>query len=80
MLKRVDVAAYDTFKAAMDDAFEPGVKVLGLNEGGVGWSLDEHNESLISDEMKAAVEQASEDIKSGKIQVHDYMSDSSCPY
>ncbi len=80
MLKRVDVAAYDTFKSAMDDAFEPGVKVMGLSEGGVGWSMDEHNEALLTDEMKAAVEQASADIKSGKIQVHDYMSDSACPY
>lgn len=80
MLKRVDVAAYDTFKSAMDDKFEAGVKVLGLNEGGVGWSLDENNESLLTDDMKAAVEKASNDIKSGTVEVHDYMSDSSCPY
>ena len=30
MLKRVDVAAYETFKDAMDGNFSSGVKILGL--------------------------------------------------
>ena len=76
MLKRVDVAAYNAYKEAMDGTWKPGFKVLGLAEEGVGWALDENNESLISDEMKAAVKQASDDILAGKITVHDYMSDS----
>jgi len=80
MLKRVDVAAYNAYKEAMDGTWEPGFKVLGLAEEGVGWALDENNESLISDEMKAAVKQASEDILAGKITVHDYMSDNACSY
>jgi len=29
--------------------------------------------------MKAAVDKATADIKSGKVQVHDYMADSACP-
>ena len=45
MLKRVDVAAYNAFKEAMDDSWEPGIKVLGLAEDGVGWALDEHTEN-----------------------------------
>lgn len=80
MLKRVDVAAYNTFKSAMDGTWKPGITVLGLKENGVGWALDENNAKLISDEMKAAVKTASDDIISGKIAVHDYMSDSKCPY
>ena len=80
MLKRVDVAAYNAYKEAMDGTWEPGFKVLGLAEEGVGWALDENNASLISDEMKAAVKQASDDILAGKITVHDYMSDSACSY
>jgi basic membrane protein A len=79
MLKRVDVAGYETFKTAMDDVWKPGIQVLGLAEGGVGWALDENNEKLITPEMKAAVEQARADIISGKIKVHDYTSDNSCP-
>ena len=74
MLKRVDVAVYNAFKTTMDGTYETGVFTLGLAEDGVGWSLDEHNESLISADMKAAVEQAKADIISGKINVVDVSS------
>jgi len=80
MLKRVDVAAYTAYKEAMDGTWAPGFKVLGLAEEGVGWALDENNASLITDDMKAAVEQASADILAGSITVHDYMSDNACSY
>jgi len=80
MLKRVDVAAYQTLKDAMDGKFSAGVVSLGLAENGVDWALDENNASLVTPEVKAAVEQAKADIIAGKIQVHDYESDSSCPF
>ena len=79
MVKRVDVAAYNAFKDAQDGKFTPGIQVLGLAEGGVGWALDEHNESLITDDMKAAAAKAEKGIVDGTIQVHDYMADNSCP-
>jgi len=79
MLKRVDVAAYNVFKDAMDDNWSAGIQVLGLAEEGVGWALDEHNADLVTDEMKAAVEKAREAIVGGEITVHDYTSDNSCP-
>ena len=71
MLKRVDVAVYNAFKSTIDGNYETGVFTLGLAEDGVGWALDEHNASLITDEMKAKVEQAKADIISGKISVTD---------
>ena len=80
MLKRVDVAAYDTFMDAKEGRFTAGVQTLGLAEGGVDWALDSHNAQLITPEMKAAVEQARRDIIAGKIKVHNYESDSACPY
>jgi basic membrane protein A len=80
MLKRVDVAAYQTLKDAMDGNFTPGVVALGLAEDGVDWALDEHNASLVSAEVKAAVEKAKADIISGAIVVHDYEADSACPF
>ena len=80
MLKRVDVAVTTAFKEAGDDAtFKPGISVLGLAESGVGYSLDEHNASLISDDMKAKVDDLSAQIQSGALVVHDYTSDSTCP-
>jgi basic membrane protein A len=60
--------------------FTAGLQMLGVAEGGVDWALDENNASLITSEMKAAVEQARADIISGKVTVHNYESDSACPY
>jgi basic membrane protein A len=78
MLKRVDVAVFDSMANA--DELEGGVIVrLGLADDGVGWALDENNAELVSDEMQAAVEAAREEIIAGAIAVHDYSSDDSCP-
>jgi basic membrane protein A len=78
MVKRVDLATYNSFKTAMDGKWEAGMTILGLKEGGVDWALDQHNEKLITAEMKAKVDQAKADIISGKLKVHDYMSDNKC--
>ncbi|TKT82587.1 BMP family ABC transporter substrate-binding protein [Aquamicrobium sp. LC103] len=80
MLKRVDVAVYEAFMDAKNGEFEYGVKDLGLAEGGVDYAMDEHNASLVTEEMKAAVDKAKADIISGAIKVHDFMTDNSCPY
>ncbi len=80
MLKRVDVAAYQTLKDAMDGKFTAGVVTLGLAEGGVDWAQDEHNADLVSGEVRAAVERARADIIAGRITVHDYVRDSKCPF
>lgn len=80
MVKRVDIAAYNVFKSANEGTFKPGINALGLAEGGVDWALDDNNKDLITDEMKKAVDQAKADIISGKIKVHDYMSDNTCKY
>ena len=78
MLKRVDLAAYQSFKSMQSASWRSGVQVLGLKEGGVDWALDQHNEKLITADMKAKVEAAKADIISGKLVVHDYMSNNAC--
>ena len=77
MMKRVDNAVYQ----AMTDGVEmtAGFSVMGIANGGVGYAMDEHNASLVSADMKAAVDDASAKIASGDLMVHDYMSDDSCP-
>ncbi len=77
MMKRVDNAVYESFKSGVDVV--PGFTAMGLANEGVGYALDENNAALISDDMKAAVEDAKAKIISGEIMVHDYMSDESCP-
>jgi len=77
MLKRVDNAVYDAMAAGPD--LETGINVMGVGNGGVGYALDEHNAQLVTNDMQNAVDQAAEQIASGDLTVHDYMSDNSCP-
>ena len=79
MMKRVDNAVFKTFSDGKAGTWQAGVSVLGLKESGVGYAMDDANKGLITPEMKTAADQAEADIVSGKIQVHDYMSDSKCP-
>ena len=79
MLKRVDLAAYQTFMDVKNGEFTSGVAVLGLAEEGVGWALDEHNESLITDVMKSTIKGLAKKVVAGDIKVHDYLSDNNCP-
>jgi len=79
MLKRVDIATYNTFKTAKDGSWKPGIQVLGLKEGGVGFAQDEWNKAILSDDAKKAAEAAMADIVAGKIQVHDFQADNKCP-
>ncbi|WP_309082522.1 BMP family ABC transporter substrate-binding protein [Chelativorans sp.] len=80
MLKRVDVAVYDSFVDAKNNEFSYGQQDLGLKEDGVGYALDDNNKDLITEEMKNAVEKAKADIISGTLTVHNYLEDNSCPY
>ena len=75
MLKRVDVAVYQTIVA-----YKPGVTVLGLKEGGVDYAMDDNNATLVSADMKKKVDAAKADIISGKIKVTDYMAANACKF
>lgn len=77
MLKRVDNAVHEAFSAGTD--LETGIAIMDLASGGVGYALDDNNAALITAEMKAAVDDAAAKIASGALEVHDYMSDDSCP-
>lgn len=74
MVKGVDVAVYNIAKN-----HKPGLQVLGLKEDGVGYAIDNNNAKLVSPKMKSAVDKARADIISGKVKVHDYMSNNKCP-
>jgi len=79
MLKRVDVATYDSFMAAKNGTWKAGNQIFGLKNDGVGYAVDDNNKAILSDAAKAKAEAAKADIISGKIVVHDYMSDNKCP-
>ena len=77
MVKRVDNAVYEAMTAGPE--METGIEVMGISNDGVSYAMDEHNESLVTDEMKTAVDEAAEKIASGELEVHDYRSDNTCP-
>jgi len=80
MIKRVDNAVQTAFtEAASDDTFQPGRVDLGLEEEGVGYSYDEFNEDLITEEMRTRVEEYKQAIIDGEAEVHDYYTDNACP-
>jgi basic membrane protein A len=78
-LKHVDVATYKMFMDAKNGTWKAGIRTLGLKDGGVDYSTDEWNKDILTPEAKAAAEAAKADIISGKIEVHDYMTDNKCP-
>ncbi|CAM3513958.1 Membrane lipoprotein TmpC precursor [Vibrio aerogenes CECT 7868] len=80
MVKMVGSAARDSWNEEIKGTWKPGIKVLGLKENAVDWAYDKYNKSLISDEMKSYMASLKKDIVSGKIKVHDYMSDNTCKY
>ena len=79
MLKRVDNAAYQTFMDAKNGEFTSGVLILGLADDGVDYVANEENADLLTEPMRATIEEAKQKIISGEIEVHDYESDSACP-
>lgn len=78
MLKRVDIAVYNSMKAGADIATGTSI-VLGLAEDGVGVAMDDNNASLVNDAMKAAVADARTKIINGDIDVASYYATDSCP-
>ncbi|WP_299783861.1 BMP family ABC transporter substrate-binding protein [uncultured Marivita sp.] len=78
MLKRVDVAVYNAM--SQGENIETGTSItLGLEEDGVGVAIDENNESLVTDEMMTAVQDARQKIIDGEIEVVSYYANDSCP-
>ena len=73
MVKRVDVAVYNSFTQ-----HKAGVTSLGLKEGGVDIAIDANNAKLVTPEMKTKVDAARADIISGKLKVVDYMAANKC--
>lgn len=74
MTKGIDTAVYDAIKHTRSRTETPsvcgqGVYSFGLAEGGVGYVYDEHNQRLISEEVRARVEGLKQDIIEGRIEV-----------
>lgn len=72
MQKAVDLAVYETIKDTQAGKFSAGIVRFGLKNNGVNYTLDKHNEKLITADMKKKVEDIRKKIIAGQIQVPDY--------
>lgn len=69
-VKRVDVAVFETVRAALEGTFEGGQNIsFGLAEEGVGLAPFHDFDDNVSQEIKDAVEKAREDVLSGAVTV-----------
>lgn len=80
VVKKVDIAAYEALRTVHNGTWEPGMKVLGLKEGGIDWVLDEYNKPLLSEDIVDRLNRIKADIISEKVKVVDYTTTNSCKY
>ncbi|PPR54624.1 MAG: hypothetical protein CFH16_00320, partial [Alphaproteobacteria bacterium MarineAlpha5_Bin6] len=69
MLKRLDLTIFEQAEKTAAGTFEPGIHILGLAEGMVGYATED---GQVTADMEAAVKAASADIISGAIAVADW--------
>jgi basic membrane protein A len=72
MLKRVDVAVFETCKEAAAGKFQAGTRRYGLADKGVDYAVDSFNEKLLPAETLKEVEKLKKQILSRQIQVPDH--------
>jgi len=72
MLKRVDVAVYETIRSVVENKFQGGIYWYSLSNKGVGYAVDGYNQDLLSQKIIDKVEQAKNSILSGELEVPDY--------
>jgi basic membrane protein A len=73
MVKRVDNAVYQIVKDKVENKFQGGIHVYGLENDGVGYALDQYNKDLLAPDVIQEVEAAKQKIIGGQIQVTNAM-------
>jgi basic membrane protein A and related proteins len=69
MIKKVDVAVFDTIKRVVEGKFERGVKEFGLADDGVSFIYDENNKDRIPQEVVDKVNELAKQITDGTLAV-----------
>lgn len=72
MLKRVDVAVFDTISQTKDGKFSAGAVRFGLKDKGVDYSVDSHNDKILTADIRKKADDIKQQIIAGKIKVPDY--------
>lgn len=75
MLKRVDVAVFETIREVKENKFTGGVVRFGLKNQGVDYAIDKHNKGLLPLAALEKAELLKKQIVEGKLKVPDYYTD-----
>ncbi|HXF41369.1 MAG TPA: BMP family ABC transporter substrate-binding protein [Blastocatellia bacterium] len=75
MIKRVDVAVFNTVKDLLESRFTGGIHEFGMDNDGIGYALDDYNREMIPQTVLDEVDQARKDIIAGRIKVTDAMAE-----
>ena len=74
MTKEIPTSVQRIIREAVEGSFMAGVRYFGLEDGGVSYAVDEHNQSLLSDDIIATIESLKAKIIAGEIVVPDTVS------
>jgi basic membrane protein A len=72
MLKRVDVAVFDTISQVKAGQFKGGVYRYGLKDKGIDYSYDEYNKNILTADIRKKADELKDKIIKGEIKVPDY--------
>jgi basic membrane protein A len=72
LVKRVDLAVFNTLKSSQSSQWEPGTKYLSATDGFLDYAVDGNNRQLISKAMIEKVEAAKDLISRGVLKVESY--------
>jgi basic membrane protein A and related proteins len=72
MLKRVDIAVYNTIRETKTGKFKAGLTRFGLKDKGIDYSIDKHNDKILTTLVRKKAEDLKRQILTGKIRVPDF--------
>ncbi len=74
MTKEISTSVQRIIRETMEGNFTAGVRYFGLEDGEVSYAVDEHNQSLLSDDLITTIESLKAKIIAGEIVVPDTVS------
>ena len=74
MTKEIPASVQRIIQETVEDNFMAGIRYFGLEDGGVSYAVDEHNQPLLSDDMIETVEALRAKIVAGEIIVPNTVS------
>ena len=74
MVKELSASVEKIIQETVAGTLSGGVRYFGLEDGGVSYAVDEHNASLLSDDIIMTVESLKAKIIAGEIVVPDTVS------